>query len=255
MKVSSTEIQNNFGKYLILARKEDIIITRNGTEVARLIAGDNILHHKGLMDTVVREENADYYAADKEICGRKATYEEFQKLVKDNEDTRYEYIDGEIFVMESPKTPHQSALTELFGGFYIWFQGKKCRPFVAPYDIILKKNEKNINVVQPDLMVICDLDEKLGEDGYYKGVPALTLEIISGGTARKDLLRKMNLYRDTGVREYWVVDPSFKAITIYRFNDRSHIDVRSYEADTDADATAESFIFEGLSVDLKKVFR
>ena len=104
-------------------------------------------------------------------------------------------------------------------------------------------------------MVICDLDEKLGEDGYYKGVPALTLEIISGGTARKDLLRKMNLYRDTGVREYWVVDPSIKDITIYRFNDRSHIDVRSYEADTDADATAESFIFEGLSVDLKKVFR
>lgn len=37
MKVSSTEIQNNFGKYLILAGKEDIIITKNGTEVARLI--------------------------------------------------------------------------------------------------------------------------------------------------------------------------------------------------------------------------
>jgi prevent-host-death family protein len=36
MKVNSTELQNNFGKYLMLAGKEDIIITRNGMEIAIL---------------------------------------------------------------------------------------------------------------------------------------------------------------------------------------------------------------------------
>jgi len=36
MIVSSTEVQNNFGKYLQLASQEDIIITRNVTEIARL---------------------------------------------------------------------------------------------------------------------------------------------------------------------------------------------------------------------------
>ncbi|WBL15791.1 type II toxin-antitoxin system Phd/YefM family antitoxin [Sutcliffiella sp. NC1] len=36
MKVNSTELQNNFGKYLMLATQEDIIITRNGTEIAKL---------------------------------------------------------------------------------------------------------------------------------------------------------------------------------------------------------------------------
>ena len=46
VKVSSTEIQNNFGKYLILAGKEEIIITKNGTEVARLTAGENIVNQK-----------------------------------------------------------------------------------------------------------------------------------------------------------------------------------------------------------------
>lgn len=34
MRVGSIEIQNNFGKYLMLSAKEDIIITKNGTEVA-----------------------------------------------------------------------------------------------------------------------------------------------------------------------------------------------------------------------------
>jgi prevent-host-death family protein len=36
MKVSSTEMQNNFGKYLVLAEQEEIIITRNGTAMAKL---------------------------------------------------------------------------------------------------------------------------------------------------------------------------------------------------------------------------
>jgi prevent-host-death family protein len=36
MIVSSTDIQNNFGKYLELAADQEIVITRNGTAVARL---------------------------------------------------------------------------------------------------------------------------------------------------------------------------------------------------------------------------
>jgi prevent-host-death family protein len=37
MIVSSTEVQNNFGKYLDIASGQEILITRNGTAVARLI--------------------------------------------------------------------------------------------------------------------------------------------------------------------------------------------------------------------------
>jgi prevent-host-death family protein len=37
MIVSSTDVQNNFGKYLELADKQEIIITKNGQPVARLL--------------------------------------------------------------------------------------------------------------------------------------------------------------------------------------------------------------------------
>jgi prevent-host-death family protein len=37
MIASSTEVQNNFGKYLELASHEEIVITRNGRPVARLL--------------------------------------------------------------------------------------------------------------------------------------------------------------------------------------------------------------------------
>lgn len=83
-------------------------------------------------------------AEDYRYGGRRASYEEFLELTRDNEE-RYEYIDGEIYLLSSPKTKHQVALTELFGLFFNWFEGKKCRPFVAPYDITLRRNMENIN--------------------------------------------------------------------------------------------------------------
>lgn len=43
MLVSSTEIQNNFGKYLDLAAGQEIVITRNGVPVARLIGTKSTL--------------------------------------------------------------------------------------------------------------------------------------------------------------------------------------------------------------------
>ena len=36
MYISATEFKNNFGKYLLLAKAEDIYITKNGKLVARL---------------------------------------------------------------------------------------------------------------------------------------------------------------------------------------------------------------------------
>ena len=37
MIVNSTEVQNNFSKYLEMASGQEIVITKNGTAVARLI--------------------------------------------------------------------------------------------------------------------------------------------------------------------------------------------------------------------------
>ena len=51
MIVNSTDVQNNFGKYLAMAAGQEIVITRNGTAVARLI-GIN-LTKKALSDSLV----------------------------------------------------------------------------------------------------------------------------------------------------------------------------------------------------------
>lgn len=244
MKVSSTELQNNFGKYLMLSAREDIIITRNGMEIAKLSAlGDPVSGEERAVMAMETLTGSGY-------GGRKAPFEEFLQLTKNNKE-RYEYIDGEIYLQASPKTAHQAALTELFGTLYNWFQGKKCAIFVAPYDITLKRNPENINIVQPDIMVICDLEEKLGSDDFYKGVPELVVEILSESTRSKDLVKKLDLYMSCNVREYWIVNPMNKEVIVYTFGNG---DIRTFTTCKKSE-TVQSQIFEGLNVELAKIFK
>jgi prevent-host-death family protein len=248
MIVNSTELQNNFGKYLMLAAQEEIIITRNGREIARLASVSDMVSGSGAAPGTVAEQEERYSYGD--YGGIKASYEEFLKLTEETEE-RYEYIDGEFYLLASPKTAHQTALAELFGVFYTWFQGKRCIPLVAPYDINLKRNSGHINIVQPDIMVICDLEEKLDKNDYYQGVPALVVEILSEGTRSKDLIKKLDLYMSCSVKEYWIVNPINREVTVYLFEDKkinSNITYRKTES-------ARSRIFEGLSVELDRVFK
>lgn len=248
MIVNSTELQNNFGKYLRLAATEDVMVTRNGTMIAKLSAinEENTIYRKQAGRSSTANESLETYG-----CGlRKATYEEFQELSRKSEE-RYEYIDGEVYLLASPKTTHQMVLTELFGVFYKWFEGKPCRPFTAPYDITLHRTMDDIHVVQPDLMVICDLDEKRGEDDYYKGVPSLVVEILSESTRRIDMVKKLDLYLSCGIQEYWIVNPSNEEVVVHLFQDDNISNHKTYKIGE----TAESFFFPGLSAGLDRIFR
>ncbi|MFK4998561.1 type II toxin-antitoxin system Phd/YefM family antitoxin [Bacillus sp. N9] len=60
MKVNSTEVQNNFGKFLMLAGQEEIIITRNGTEIAKLTAIKEPSSTNNGETSTVRENASEY---------------------------------------------------------------------------------------------------------------------------------------------------------------------------------------------------
>jgi Uma2 family endonuclease len=72
-------------------------------------------------------------------------------------------------------------------------------------------------VVQPDLVVICD-PKKIGEEGC-RGAPDMVVEILSPSNTAIEMERKLNLYKEAQVREYWIVDPKNKHISIYSLDD------------------------------------
>lgn len=78
-------------------------------------------------------------------------------------------------------------------------------PYISPFDVVLVKGEKNMNLVQPDILVICDLENR-NEKDRYTGIPSLVVEVLSDSTSRMDFVRKLNLHMDTDVSEYWIVN-------------------------------------------------
>ena len=135
------------------------------------------------------------------------------------EDQRYELIDGVAYAMTpAPTRRHQEVLGELFRQVANALQHHPCKAFIAPFDVRLPKgdeaDEQVDTVVQPDLSVICDPD-KLDERGC-RGAPDWVVEVLSPATASHDHKLKRAVYERAGVREYWLIHPIDRMVTIYR---------------------------------------
>lgn len=240
MRVNTTDLQNAFGKYLSLTEKEDIIVVKNGKSVAKLSRYTDPDHF------LVHEEASNYKTY------RKISYDEYLELVNSSEQ-RYELINGEIYFLATPSYQHQVAVNEIAVQFYNYFKGKPCRPLTSPFDVRLfgfaTKFEEDPNVVQPDVLVICDLD-KINDEGKYYGIPALIAEVLSPSTKGKDLATKLNLYMKSGVREYWIVDLNKKTITLHTFTEERDYDETYTFA---AGETVKSTIFAELTLPVDSV--
>ncbi len=64
-------------------------------------------------------------------------------------------------------------------------------------------------------MVICDKDKLDGK--RCNGAPDFIIEIVSPGNPSDDYIRKAYYYKNAGVREYWIVDPRRKIVTVNYF--------------------------------------
>lgn len=74
---------------------------------------------------------------------KKYTYKEFLEITKDAE--RAEFIDGEIILQSTPILQHQNIIGNLLFEFKKYFNNKNCKPFIAPFDIILQKENEVYN--------------------------------------------------------------------------------------------------------------
>lgn len=238
MEVSSTEVQNNFGTYLKLAQIEDVYITRSGKRIAVLKYSEEPRE-----DFLVASESKAAYRSG----NQRLSVEEFQKLSEASEN-RYEFIDGEVYQLASPSYEHQRIIVELLHQIHQWSVGKRCKPVTAPFDVTLFK-DNNKNIVQPDILVICD-PETVDERGKYFGIPTMLAEVLSESTRNKDMVKKLNLYMASGVREYWIANPWNREVYIYGFESGEIINYRVFKGAE----TAVSEVLDMLQVRIGQLF-
>lgn len=163
---------------------------------------------------------------------------------------RVELFKGKIFTMSpAPTRIHQKVSRNINRLFDLYFYGKPCEVYYAPFDVRLpNKNGEVVTVVQPDLCVICD-ESKLDDKGCT-GAPNLVVEIVSPGNSVREMKNKLNLYEEAGVLEYWVVHPTEKSVFVYFLENGKYQSLRPiFEGDI-----FSSVIFPDLKIDTQKIF-
>ena len=140
------------------------------------------------------------------------TLEEYESYP---ENERIEVFDGIIYNMSSPSQEHQMISMELSTLLNTYIKNKQgpCRVFYAPFDV--KLSDKPLTIVQPDIMIVCDKNKLDGK--RCNGAPDFIIEIVSPSNASDDYIRKLYYYKNAGVREYWIVDPRRKTVTVNYF--------------------------------------
>ena len=163
-----------------------------------------------------------------------------------DDDKRRELIDGVPYLMAMPSLRHQEVVGNIFILLKNFLKGKPCKVYL-PLDVRLNAATLDNTVVQPDIIVVCD--HSVLDKAGIKGVPDMVIEILSPSTARYDKITKFNKYLESGVREYWIVDPESKTVAVNILDDGKYI-THAYNAND----MVKVHVLEGCVIDLNEVF-
>ena len=139
----------------------------------------------------------------------RVTAAEFEELTAHDE-RRFELIEGEITEMAPPIVLHQDII--LNTAFILKPIIPNGRIYISPIEVYLDEH----NIPQPDLVwvapnSICKVERK-----RLVGAPDLIVEVLSPSTAKLDKTTKFSLYEKHGSLEYWLVDPEYTQIEVWK---------------------------------------
>ena len=125
------------------------------------------------------------------------------------------------------------------------------------------------NIFQPDLSIVLKSNEKILDwRGNIYGTPDMVVEVLSKSTRKKDIIVKKDIYEANGVREYWIVDPYMKVISVYLLRDGKYFlsdeyilfdaeDLALLDENEKAEVKTEVpvTVLDGLKIPLKFIFK
>jgi len=144
---------------------------------------------------------------------RKMSEREFVAWAWRDEDTRAEWVDGEVIVMSPDNTSHNriagflhhliSGVAEERDAGVVFFEGIQMR-----FATMRRRR-------QPDIIFIAKARQHIIKTNHVEGAPDLALEVISPDSPARDYRDKYHEYEAAGVREYWIVDPLARRVEAY----------------------------------------
>ncbi len=157
------------------------------------------------------------------------------------EGTLAELIDGSIYMSPSPTTAHQRIIGNLHFELRRHLIGKGIGEIMlSPYDVFL---DEVANAVQPDLIVVLSGNSEIIRPDAIHGVPDFLVEVLSPGNPDHDLVRKKELYRKFGVKEYWIIDPEMNEAVGHFLDNGQYREVHKFTGEIRSRLLGQSFSF------------
>ncbi|MCM3879107.1 MAG: Uma2 family endonuclease [Vicinamibacterales bacterium] len=140
----------------------------------------------------------------------RTSYADLERMPDDGR--RYELYDGEIVVVPTPLPRHQDVVFRIAKALDAYAERCGGRMFIAPLDIVLS----DYNVLQPDVLFFrASRVHLIDLDRVTRHAPDIAVEVLSPSTRKRDHGRKMEIYEQYGVREYWLVNPIDRSVERY----------------------------------------
>jgi len=135
--------------------------------------------------------------------GEKISYETFLALA--DEDTRAEWVDGDVIFMSPASNRHQEVslfLIMLFGRYL-----ERQRIGRVFYESFQMKAGPDLPGREPDIIFVATDHLHRVKDNYLDGPGDLVVEVVSLDSRKRDREQKFQEYQQGGVLEYWLIDP------------------------------------------------
>ena len=129
----------------------------------------------------------------------------------------YEIIGGKKSMAPAANLDHSGVISRLVNVFANYFLEHKSG-YVFSDDVDVHFSDGSL--YKPDLVVVLKSNEKiLANRKAIYGAPDMVVEVLSYSTRKKDFTVKKDTYEAQGVREYWIIDPRAKSVTVYLLQD------------------------------------
>jgi Uma2 family endonuclease len=139
------------------------------------------------------------------------TYQDLLSLPEGH--TRYEILDGQLFVTPTPRLDHQRVAHNLVLLMQPLARTHELGEVVGPMTVRIHDEM----VFEPDLIFIrSDRMEIADPDGHVHGAPDLVIEILSPSARSYDRNLKRKKYLESGIPELWLVDVDAKGVEVWR---------------------------------------
>jgi Uma2 family endonuclease len=168
---------------------------------------------------------------------------------EEQQDIKYEYINGEVFAMTGGTIPHNDIAFNLASGLRNHLKGSKCRVNIADAKVGVSDTGP---FTYPDVVVSCHPKDKKAIK--FIQFPSLIVEVLSPSTEAYDRGGKFQLYRRIQtLQEYVLISADKIGLDCFRLNDRGLWELHPFVEGDDVHLVSVDFTFP-LSLVYEDVF-